>query len=129
MNGQSIRVDSNLASALEDLRYTDRTRSLWVDTLSINPGDIEERNSQVSLLAPNLLQARSVCIWVDKGNVESHLAFSSYRSISGNGASDDINTRYLEVQLARLLGKLFERSWFNRGAVQAICLARSVPIH
>jgi hypothetical protein len=47
INGTRHAVSQNLESALRHLRYKDRSRTLWVDALSINQTNIQERNSQV----------------------------------------------------------------------------------
>ena len=128
VNGQSIQVDSNLASALGDLRFFEQPRCLWVDALCINPENVEERNSQVPLLAPILLQARGVCIWLGPRNFESRLVFSSYDLILGISASD-VETSSTVMRLAEVLSDVFVGDWFHRGAVQAICLARHATVH
>ena len=129
VNNQSIWVESNLASALDDLRYIDRPRYLWVDALCINPENVEERNSQVPLLAQILLQAHGVCIWIGSGSSKRHLLFSSYDSILGISVADKIETIDTAKRLAEVLGNLFIRDRFHRGAVQAICLARHATVH
>ena len=125
VHGQSISVDSMLASALDDLRYIDRPRFLWVDTLCINPENVEERNSQVSLLAPILLEARGVCIWLGPGTSESHLAFLNYDAMFA--MNKEVSKTFLKS--ADILCDLFARAWYHRGAVQAICLARYATTH
>lgn len=128
VDGRLTQVNSSLASALKDLRYIVRPRSLWVDSLCINPDDIEERNSQVSLLAPIMLQARSVCIWLGERDDKSHWAFSSYLSIIGDNALDATN-RHILVNQAEAFGSIFRRAWFSYGSVQAISLAGYATIH
>lgn len=128
VDGRLTQVNSSLASALKGLRYIVRPRSLWVDSLCISPDDIEERNSQVSLLAPIMLQARSVCIWLGERDNESHWPFSSYLSITGDNALDATN-RHILVNQAEAFGSIFRRAWFSYGSVQAISLARYATIH
>ena len=125
VNGQSISVNSYLTSALDDLRHSDRPRYLWVDALCINPENVEEKNNQVPLLAPILLEARGVCIWLDKGDSESDWAFSSYGLIfDSNRAKRKVFRHLIDV-----LCDLFWRAWFCKGVVQATCLARHATIH
>lgn len=128
VDGRLTQVNSSLASALKDLRYIVRPRSLWVDSLCINPDDIKERSSQVSLLAPIMLQARSVCIWLGERDDKSHWAFSSYLSILGDNALDETN-RHILVHQAEAFSSIFRRAWFSYGSVQAISLARYATIH
>ncbi len=124
VNGQSIQVDSNLASALEDLRYIDRARSLWVESLCINQEDIDERNNHVSLLAPIMTRARSVCIWLGKRDVEIRSLFSD-DSISHIIKLDDFNrNRAMSRKVANAFSRLAKEARFHLGFVQAICLAR-----
>ena len=122
INGQSVKVNSSLASALQDVRYIDRPRCLWVDTLCIDPWNIKERNSQVPLLTQIMLQARGVCIWLGRGNSASHQVFLD---ISGSDDRGDFELRRWLI----VLDYLFESAWFHRGAVQAICLARDATVH
>ena len=140
INGLSIRVTSNLASALDNLRYDDRSRYLWVDSLCIDPENVQERNSQVPLLAPILLSARGVCVWLGMENSESHSVMSSsYDSTLGilrvihdqiRNAKPIYNLR--QDVLRGLVGFIRDSSasdWFPRGAVQAICLAKRATIY
>uniref|UniRef100_L2FFF1 Ankyrin and het domain protein n=1 Tax=Colletotrichum fructicola (strain Nara gc5) TaxID=1213859 RepID=L2FFF1_COLFN len=43
-----LRITRNCANALRRLRYLDRTRTLWVDSICINQRNVEERSHQVS---------------------------------------------------------------------------------
>ena len=124
VNGQSIRVNSNLISALDDLRYIDRPRFLWVDALCINPENVDERNIQVPLVASILLRASGVCIWLGKNSVR-YSAFSIYHSRFRIKREEPRAFWHL----ADMLYDLLVRASFPRGAVQAICLARHATLH
>ncbi|KAI0166875.1 HET-domain-containing protein [Hypoxylon sp. FL1284] len=45
-----FNVGANLHSALVNLRYPDRHRTLWIDAICINQADIAERNMSVPLM-------------------------------------------------------------------------------
>ncbi|KAF2473586.1 uncharacterized protein BDR25DRAFT_217658, partial [Lindgomyces ingoldianus] len=44
LEASPIQVTKNLYTALYSLRYADRERLLWVDALSIDLTNLEERN-------------------------------------------------------------------------------------
>ncbi|KAF1952608.1 hypothetical protein CC80DRAFT_507796 [Byssothecium circinans] len=46
-DGQTMSVTANLHSALRDLRFTDRQRVLWADSICINQNDLEEKSAQL----------------------------------------------------------------------------------
>jgi hypothetical protein len=46
--GHMHEITKNLESALRHLRFEDKERIIWVDSVCINQSDIEERNHQVS---------------------------------------------------------------------------------
>jgi hypothetical protein len=57
-------VTSNLKSALQSLRHSDSVRVLWVDAVSINQANIEERANQVRQMGRIYTQARGVIAWL-----------------------------------------------------------------
>ncbi|KAL8714717.1 MAG: hypothetical protein Q9225_006509 [Loekoesia sp. 1 TL-2023] len=71
LRGQSIPVTSNLASALRHLRSKDYHRVLWVDALSINQDDLEERNHQVRQMRSIYQLASRVVVWLGPADTES----------------------------------------------------------
>jgi hypothetical protein len=50
-DGVPLPITENLDRALRRLRYSDRSRMLWIDTLRINQGDVQERSHQVQHMA------------------------------------------------------------------------------
>ncbi|BCS04917.1 uncharacterized protein AKAW2_80718A [Aspergillus luchuensis] len=51
LDGNAFYVKPNVAKALYQLRRKSRRRIVWVDTICINQCDIDERNTQVPLMA------------------------------------------------------------------------------
>ena len=141
INGHPIGVNSNLALALDNLRYDDRSRYLWVDSLCIDPENVQESNSQVPHLAAILLRASGVCIWLDIKNPASRsMTLSSYASILDilrvieDEIRDGVPMRYVLMgdvlgRLLKLAGDFSASDWFPRGAVQAICLTKRATIY
>lgn len=57
----TMAVYQNLASALRHLRYIDRVRVLWIDSICINQRDVLERNEQVKRIAN--IYKRRIELW------------------------------------------------------------------
>lgn len=69
-DGSYICVTANLKSALRRLRHRSAPRLLWIDAISINQKDIDERSQQVTLMVQIYSRARQVVIWI--GKADSH---------------------------------------------------------
>jgi hypothetical protein len=63
INGQRFQVRPNLYNALHYLRLPSAPRTIWVDAVCINQDDVQERNSQVSLMAFIYTRAERVLVW------------------------------------------------------------------
>ncbi|OAK97710.1 HET-domain-containing protein [Phaeosphaeriaceae sp. SRC1lsM3a] len=57
-------ITSNLDIALRHLRGTIVTRTLWVDAVSMNQKDTQERNHQVQIMGKIYSSAREVIVWL-----------------------------------------------------------------
>ncbi|TAQ89705.1 hypothetical protein B7494_g1990 [Chlorociboria aeruginascens] len=64
LNGINVNVRENLWSALVHLRDPVVQRVLWIDAISINQDDNEERNNQVRLMAYIYSRAETVLVWL-----------------------------------------------------------------
>lgn len=51
LHGKVFQVMANLESALRHLRHREERRVLWIDAISINQNDIEERNKQLLIMS------------------------------------------------------------------------------
>lgn len=63
-NGGVIRITSNLSIALRQVRFTDRIRTLWVDSICINQTDATEREHQVSMMGEIYKTSRCTLICI-----------------------------------------------------------------
>jgi hypothetical protein len=59
-----LKIGVNLGKALRALRSEHRSRILWVDAISINQEDVQERNHQVSLMSSIYTNASQVTVWL-----------------------------------------------------------------
>ena len=77
VGGKRFRVTGNLWNALHNVRHETEARALWVDAISIDQTNLNEKSSQVPLMSIIYRRARSVLIslgkhtpprWVEKSN-------------------------------------------------------------
>jgi hypothetical protein len=59
-----VWITKNLHSVLRNVRFPDRSRTLWVDALCINQQDLGERGSQVGMMARVYEQAKCVLAYL-----------------------------------------------------------------
>ncbi|KAK5126974.1 hypothetical protein LTR85_008332 [Meristemomyces frigidus] len=65
VGGQQIPITKNLHAALTTLQQTNAAKGwLWIDAISINQEDIQERNAQVPLMKDIFSRAETVHVWL-----------------------------------------------------------------
>lgn len=74
-----LGITPSVHSALQRLRYPDRSRHLWVDQVSINQDDTDERSQQVELMGHIYRDADHVLVWL--GSDQAGLAESAFKLI------------------------------------------------
>lgn len=118
-----LSLTSNLDSALRHLRRSDRPRTLWIDSVCINQGSIEERNQQVQLMDRVHLGAERVVIWLGVAENDSDHLFELLEQ--------NIFEQIQGTELPRYRQATFElcsRPWFQRvWVVQEMALAQRDP--
>ena len=147
-NHKAISVTRNLMDALHRFRRPDASRVLWADAICINQDDVEERGSQVQLMARIYSEASRVLIWLGHGDPitiqaafkyicqyvnhcsRDYLIEGEHATYRWNGEEVDVETDDLEsfnpepggfVPVA--LEHFFTRPYFRRGwVVQEIVL-------
>ena len=78
----SLPITRNLYVALQHLRLSSRSRTMWVDAVCINQIDIEERNDQVSRMAHIYKLAQRVILWLGPAKDSSSLAMRSLEELA-----------------------------------------------
>ena len=126
LNGKTIDVRANLEDALRILRGKRPVQAgykVWVDALSINQRDLQERSREITRMHHIYKDACAVIVWLGNAADESHRAMNLIRTLS---YSCEIGQdRELGLSLRRqpdLLGKgswgalsqLFDRSYWSR---------------
>lgn len=65
-----LRITSNLAAGLKELRHSDTSREIWIDAVCINQEDNSEKAKQVPLMATIYREAKCVLVWLGIGNAD-----------------------------------------------------------
>lgn len=73
----TLMLGQNLTSALQNLRYEDSTRVLWVDAVCINQSDNEEKAVQVKRMSSIYGLTTRVAVWLGEEDDDSALAIST----------------------------------------------------
>lgn len=81
LQGLTFNAPASAAEALRYLRYKHEHRVLWIDALCINQDDIEERGSQVLIMADIYRNATLTNIWLGKDDTGLAAALKSVRQI------------------------------------------------
>jgi hypothetical protein len=120
INGTRCQVGENLESALRHLRYMDKPRTMWVDALSINQSDIQERNSQVKHMGTIYKKASVVLAWLGPEYNDSDLAFDFLEMMPNDPEMHWDPDKYPELRSVYTLShthavnELYARDWWQR---------------
>lgn len=102
---RTIPITENLDEALRHLRYPDRPRHMWIDSLCIDQGNMEERGRQVANMSHIYWNAPRVVVWLGPEDDDSDLALETL---------EDIGSRIeVDWKLARITGvtELDDEQW------------------
>ncbi|KAF2011402.1 HET-domain-containing protein [Aaosphaeria arxii CBS 175.79] len=126
----SFAVTSNCYRALARLRLKQQARTIWVDAISINQNDVEERNSQVALMSRIYSEAANVVVYLGERTSNSDLALD-FITECDNPSPDASSLSYpKEDELVKSLVDFFHRPWFSRvWVIQEIALPNSAIVH
>lgn len=72
--GESLSVTENCFDALQHLRHSFHSRTLWVDSICIDQANEDEKSHEVSLMRDVYSQAEKVYIWLGRGTMHSDQA-------------------------------------------------------
>jgi hypothetical protein len=101
----TLQVGQNLASALRHLRYSHRSRKLWIDALCINQSDDTERGEQVKRMACIYKLANRVVVWLGPEANNSKLALSTlqYLGAQVEVTRGNLSTSFSSIHRARMV--------------------------
>ena len=153
----SLNITENLYSALKRFRLRDESRRLWVDAISINQEDTDERSTQVGMMAAIFGSASRILVWLGESEPADTLAFATIATLFHPEYDADIgiesSLEHIDAQLGAspycaccneqvelpeqpaIVGiiaaaQLTRRAWFSRlWVVQEAALGRVVIMH
>uniref|UniRef100_A0A8H7TQ73 Heterokaryon incompatibility domain-containing protein n=1 Tax=Bionectria ochroleuca TaxID=29856 RepID=A0A8H7TQ73_BIOOC len=76
VNSFKLPVTPNLYNALISLRQPDRARVLWVDSVCINQGDLNERREQILLIAHIYSRSERTVVFLGPSTAKTHAFFT-----------------------------------------------------
>lgn len=126
---EELHVSARLESILRHLRRKNEDQVLWIDALSINQADFEERAREVRRLGKIFAAAQNVYIWLGEATDDSDLAMDFIPEVLNFGAFDKLVRDETRKQHWLALAKLMAREWFTRRwVVQEMALARNAIV-
>ncbi|KAG0646983.1 Heterokaryon incompatibility protein [Hyphodiscus hymeniophilus] len=143
-----LRIASNLAIALRHLRHTRKSRTLWIDAISINQDDLDERGTEVLEMGSIYRNAQEVIVWLGPERQDSALALQTLTAIGVETTFDeekhlvscksdswpdilnnDTEALALHARNWFAIKELLTREWFSRLWVfQEISLAQKATL-
>ncbi|KAF2036644.1 hypothetical protein EK21DRAFT_51879 [Setomelanomma holmii] len=125
-NGKEAHIGQNLYDFLLHHAYEQTAgRYLWIDALSINQDDVEERSEQVTLMGAIYQKANEVLVWLGPEDHLTESAISLLQRVVILDEADrsalhpaDASTHHsdplLNLRNWRALTLFFQREWFRR---------------
>jgi Heterokaryon incompatibility protein (HET) len=128
---EGLSVTTNCYDALQQLRHSFRTRTLWVDSICVNQSNEEEKSHEVSLMQDIYDRAEKVYIWLGKGNHHSDYAMDWLAN-----ATLDLSLEFAvrvapfpeflrPRDLSRLLRMILEQARVGRSFIPYVLLPKS----
>lgn len=84
---KKVMITANLDEAIRYMRYPDRPRTMWIDSLCIDQQNIEERGRQVAYMSYIFWGAPRVVIWLGKAADDSDRAMNTLSRVASLTAS------------------------------------------
>ena len=135
----SMRIKTNLHSALRHLRHQNKDRILWIDAVCINQEDNTEKNYQVQMMKRIYESAGQVVVWLGEDVEHTGRAFEKLEEAAEymRGPQPDVTTKTPQWLKDELFGTeawaglmdLFRCEWWTRiWVIQEVALAKQAII-
>ena len=134
LEGATIPVTVSLYGALWALREKKKSVLVWVDALSIDQKNRDERTQQVQYMTSIYSKATSVAIWLGPEGSDGKLGTTLLEEIAKNADSEHhirslLSSRSMGPEIPALVS-LFERDYWKRlWVVQEVFNAKDVIVH
>ncbi len=138
----TLEITPNLHEALQRLRLPDEDRIFWIDAISIDQGNIQERGHQVQHMRDIYKEAEQVLIWLGPATLETDsimvsmqkfhrwLAIATARERSPTtGRLAHLQQLYSTDPTSSGMYSLLHRPWFKRNWIlQEVASARVATV-
>lgn len=126
---KQLKITKNLASALRYLRDPVETKVFWVDAISIDQKNKNEKSHQIPMMGKIYSEATNVCIWLGEETDTSGAALEHIKSVLDLKLLDRLVSENHTADWAAL-SALMRRDWFSRRwVVQEIAFAQKAWVH
>lgn len=80
LNGHTFKITTNLEAAIRHLRFRDGDRVFWIDAISVNQTDNDERNPQVLLIQDIYTHCERCITWLgeEDDNTKDAISFLQF---------------------------------------------------
>lgn len=121
----------NLETALRYFRDQVETKTLWVDALSINQDDEEEKGQEVARNAEIFRQARAIRIWLGESESDTReITRIVKETLPLQRLENAVSNPEASPKRWYLLSQLMRRDWFKRRwVIQELALAKEAYLH
>jgi hypothetical protein len=116
IDGQPFHLTDSQKGMIEDLRYEDRNRRIWIDAICINQKDLVERGQQVQLMRLLYSKAHCVSIWIDHELQTNSYVYQQF--LKTRDFSEIIEMLERDNTLWAPICEIFQNEYFNRVWVQ-----------
>lgn len=119
-------VRTNLHDALLQIRLKTEDRYVWIDALSIDQANAEERNRQVRMMGRIYKDAENVVVWLGSAKDDSDFAMEMFADPTRLSKKlDEFNGAQYTAILALCGRSYWRRAWIQ----QEIFLAKRLVVH
>ncbi|KAF4986162.1 hypothetical protein FGRMN_10962 [Fusarium graminum] len=128
-----IPITYNCHDALVNLRHTDSSRVLWIDSICIDQSSSAEKTHQLHLMAHIYRNASQVLVYLGSGTTTSDVAMRFVSELDRPPDHDHFKFGKLDWNVVQdergPVNQLFQRSWFYRvWVLQEITFAQKAAV-
>ncbi|KAE9377694.1 HET domain-containing protein [Stipitochalara longipes BDJ] len=128
LNNDRFLVTSSVESALKHLRYMDRQRTVWIDSICIDQRNVIEKNAQKVIAWIGMEDEDEDDVGDTKLDVGGAFALANEIGKEGWAKYPEVIKRHSELALFSLT-RLSDRSYFRRQwVIQEISLSREIIV-
>lgn len=107
-----LHVTSNCAAALHRLRHESQRRKVWIDAICIDQSNIQERNSQVRLMAQIYRNAHRAIVYLGDASIKDSEAI--FTLIDLHRSKSFCVNELLQSERVEAIQHLLAQPWFSR---------------